>query len=114
MPETAAAKRKRLKLARRGYRLKSVYGITLDEYALLLKKQHNKCAICKGSRPYYLHIDHDHAVESVEGSRASVRGLLCKRCNQLLRAAQDSPSLLRAAARYLGHWPSKGVIECTS
>lgn len=107
MTETAAAKKKRLRLQRRGYRLLATYGITNDDYNALLAKQGGTCAICNEKRAYFLHVDHDH---SVADKRASVRGLLCKRCNKLLAQVGDSRNLLKAAAYYLMRWPSKGVL----
>lgn len=68
------------------------------------------CAGCGQTRKYRLNVDHDHKVEKERGSRASVRGLLCRRCNKLLRDCRDNPDLLRALVRYLTAWPSKGVI----
>jgi len=106
-PETAAAKRKRLRLQRRGYRLKATYGIDNQDYEVLLKAQGGKCAICGGRRPYYLHVDHDHSVRS---KRRSVRGLLCKRCNNLLARVRDDVALLGKAAEYLASPPARGVL----
>jgi len=56
--------------------LKYRYGITTQEYADLLVKQHGGCAICgdnnaKGDK---LVVDHDHET-------GIVRGLLCIKCN---------------------------------
>ncbi|MGZ4518804.1 MAG: endonuclease domain-containing protein [Mycobacteriaceae bacterium] len=91
-------------------RLKALYDITIEEYEALLERQGHRCAMCGGTRRYRLNVDHDHKVEKEKGVRASVRGLLCRRCNKLLRDARDNTSLLIAAITYLTAWPSKGVI----
>lgn len=63
---------------RRRYHLLRLYGITLEDYANMLKNQNGVCAICK-KRPTdkNLHVDHDH-------SNGRVRGLLCYTCNTRL------------------------------
>jgi hypothetical protein len=78
--------------------LRRAYGITLEEYEVLLKNQNSGCAICgaenadsKGRR---LHVDHCHSTDRV-------RGLLCKDCNTLLGYAKDQPEILQKAAIYL-------------
>jgi hypothetical protein len=84
--------------------------LTPAEYEALAEDQQNRCAICGASRRYNLHVDHDHARERRDGSRASVRGLLCKRCNKLLAYAHDDVDLLMDAARYLLCPPAWGVL----
>jgi hypothetical protein len=81
-----------------GYMRSYLYGITEDEYASMMERQGNACAICrssewpgKGNRP---HVDHDHAT-------GKIRQLLCTRCNTGLGQFDDDPSRLRAAAEYL-------------
>lgn len=96
--------------AAHGRRVTELYGITEEEYQALFAAQDGKCAICHGRRPYRLHVDHDHAVDREHGSRASVRGLLCKRCNGLLARVRDNARLLADAAKYLAAWPSRGVL----
>ena len=83
--------------------LKARYGISAEEYADLLEKQHGRCAICSteacntGRR---FAVDHDHHTKRV-------RALLCSNCNKGLGHFQDSQELLRNAAVYLDdhtHW----------
>lgn len=53
------------------------YNINLKDYEKLLKKQKNKCDICKVDQKhltYKLHVDHDH-------DTGKVRSLLCTKCN---------------------------------
>lgn len=75
------------------------YGITLEEYMVILESQGGRCAICReaergASHQELLHVDHDHAT-------GAVRGLLCFSCNRAIGYLKDSPERLRAAARYL-------------
>jgi hypothetical protein len=76
------------------------YGLTPDDYQRLLLHQDDRCAICRGSRTYELHVDHDHATRLV-------RGLLCRRCNKLLRDVRDSRVVLGRAITYLWQTPAK-------
>ena len=83
----------------RGYNLKK-YGITLEEYDLLLEMQKGVCAIC-GKLPdetntnnKYLHVDHCH-------DTGKIRGLLCNPCNMALGLFKDNPLFVRKAADYL-------------
>lgn len=89
------------------------YGITEDEYAILLARFDGRCWVCKGKRPYNLDVDHDHVVEKnllalgwspQAAARASIRGLGCKVCNRrLLPSCHDDVTLLHAAIEYLLH-----------
>jgi hypothetical protein len=75
--------------------LRRVYGITLDEYKLLLQSQGGVCAICSvAPERIRLSVDHDHET-------GKVRGLLCHKCNLGLGYFQDSVSVLDGAASYL-------------
>jgi hypothetical protein len=79
-------------------------------YETLAAAQGNLCAICnspelttgKLGNPRRLAIDHCH--ESGE-----VRGLLCMKCNMLLGAANDNPSILDNAAEYLRRHQERDV-----
>jgi hypothetical protein len=76
--------------------LKRNFGITADDYDVMLKQQENVCAICKevSVADRRLAVDHDHGT-------GEVRGLLCTRCNLVLGKVNDDPALLRRAAEYL-------------
>ena len=57
--------------------LKNIYGITLDQYNEIFKKQKGKCAICNRHQKDLtrtLCVDHNHKTKEV-------RGLLCVTCN---------------------------------
>lgn len=81
---------------RRSQKLRSMYGITIEEYEVMHAEQHGVCKVC--GRPNIsgrkLDIDHDHAT-------GKIRGLLCIACNTAIGQAQDNPSRLRALAIYL-------------
>ena len=92
---------KRRQSARRRH-VEQTYGLTEADHDTLLDHQDGACAICRGQRTYALNVDHNH-------STGAVRGLLCRRCNKLLRDVRDNPAVLRAAAVYL-EWPPAKVI----
>lgn len=77
-------------------RLKSIYGITPEEYDEIFKSQDGKCAICHNKpKKIRLAVDHDH-------KSGLVRGLLCTHCNhKLLGAAHDNIEILNRAVEYL-------------
>lgn len=104
-------KRKRNRKWSRERHLYETYRLSVRDYEKLLENQQNRCAICLGHRPYWLHVDHDHKYADEHGVRNSVRGLLCKRCNQLLGSARDDIDLFLRAAHYLENWPAKAVLN---
>jgi hypothetical protein len=70
----------------RWIRIKSVYGITQDEWLCLFEKQGRCCAICKttevGEKKGW-HTDHDHVT-------GKVRGILCPGCNTTIGRLGDT------------------------
>lgn len=86
------------------------YEITLAEYDALLAAQGGVCAGCGQKRSYNLSVDHCHATERTLGVRASVRGLLCRRCNKVLRDIRDDAETLRRLADYLTHPPARSYL----
>jgi hypothetical protein len=81
--------------ARQVRRLKK-YGLTQEEYELIVARQGDQCAIC--SDPHEA-IDHCHG-------GGGVRGLLCDRCNIGLGPFRDDLELLKSAVRYLQKKPT--------
>ena len=78
----------------RGRQLKKKYGISLEEYEILLARQHGVCAICEQKSSQTLCVDHCHVT-------GRVRGLLCRTCNMGLGYYSDNPAFMRNAAAYL-------------
>ncbi len=88
----------------RSARLKSKFGITLDEYRDMEEQQEACCKICgkhksknsvtKSGQVMELAVDHCHET-------GKVRGLLCTNCNRGLGRFKDNPEFLRNAADYL-------------
>ncbi len=84
--------------AHRNLRLKSEYGITLDEYMNMYESQGGKCAICGDTHPskgrHGLVVDHCH-------KKGHVRKLLCSKCNTGLGQFRDNAELLARAIEYI-------------
>lgn len=82
----------------RNSKFKKAYGITLDDYYVMLEAQNNRCKICKttvpSSRTQYFAVDHCHTT-------GKVRGLLCTKCNTGLGRFNDNLELLNSAITYL-------------
>lgn len=89
------------------------YGITAEQYDLLLDKQEGRCFICLCKpRSKSLAVDHDHkCCKARKSCGKCIRGLLCMRCNHtLLGAAKEDPELLDRASSYLRNPPARGVL----
>lgn len=80
----------------RNAHLRKTFGITLEDYDMMLSEQGGVCAICGGvnENGQRLSVDHCHDTESI-------RSLLCSKCNVMLGNAKDDPEILRQAALYL-------------
>jgi len=82
-------------------RLKSSYGITIDDYEKMYEDQNGLCALCgkretstyRGS-PRKLAVDHCHET-------GKVRALLCTNCNTGLGSFFHNRALLRLAMDYI-------------
>lgn len=86
----------------RDRKLKKQFGITLEQYDLMLEKQNGLCAIC--SEPptdkKALAVDHNH----VSGK---IRSLLCMRCNLAIGMFEERKDLLIKAMDYLNKYDSQ-------
>lgn len=88
---------KKYKLSHFKTHLKMKYGITLEEFEALWKKQNGLCAICKRPltrRKHGYSVDHNHKTNKI-------RGLLCGNCNFLLGNSHENPQILEQAILYL-------------
>ena len=85
--------------------LRHKYGITLEEYSVLLNNQNGKCATCgstdpagrksgRGGSANVFVVDHCHKT-------GKVRGILCHRCNRAMGVIGDNISTLQAMIEYL-------------
>jgi hypothetical protein len=76
------------------------YKMTDTEFNELWNLQSGKCAICdvdmnpRGRARNSVSVDHHHIT-------GAVRGLLCSACNRGIGILQDSPDILKSAAKYL-------------
>lgn len=95
------------KVSRRS-RLKHIFGLTQEEYDLILEIQNNRCAVCKklpntinykSNKLQPLSVDHCHKAEK-EG-KMIVRGFLCQNCNFGIGFFDDSIENLRNAIKYI-------------
>jgi hypothetical protein len=79
-------------------RLKTQYGMTLEDYNAMVERQGGGCAICGTTeiRGYGKRQAIDHCHDSNR-----VRGILCGNCNRGLGAFNHDPDLLVSAASYL-------------
>lgn len=80
-----------IRARRQSRHLKAKYGLTEDEYELMLEAQGGVCAIChrpervrRGPGEPRLSVDHDHIT-------GMVRGLLCQSCNVICGMFRDDP-----------------------
>lgn len=90
--------------------LKSNYGITLDDFNMMVAEQNNKCSGCR-----YVFamdengvfgeacLDHDHTTNKP-------RGILCKQCNAALGSVKENPETLRRLMAYLDSDRTKPLI----
>ncbi len=79
------------------YHLKSMYGLSMEEYNKMFDNQNGCCWICSTHQQdlkHRLFVDHCH-------DTGQVRGLLCRSCNTGLGNFNDDPSLLKIATEYL-------------
>lgn len=85
--------------------LRSLYGITLEEYEAMFQVQKGRCAVCGGTGKdgRRLSVDHDHTT-------GLIRGLLCGSCNRYVIARARDASIFYAAAQYLEYPPAVDII----
>jgi hypothetical protein len=100
----STCRRKSRSGATRGVRLVQTYGISTEDYELMLAYQNGACAICRRTPRYHMDVDHCHKT-------GAIRGLLCKLCNRrLLPAARDDVPTLFRAVDYLQRPPASDAL----
>lgn len=87
------------KLHARDTVLKYHYGISLNEFNALLRKQKNRCGICK--KIFTNTYPHKASVDHVHDKTKRVRGLLCNKCNSATGLFGDSPKIIKNALKWL-------------
>jgi len=87
------------------FRLRKEYGMTPEEFKLLLDAQDGVCAICgRAPKNTKFNIDHDHKTHKI-------RALLCVNCNtNLLPYVERFPEWVKKAFDYLENPPAFAVI----
>lgn len=92
--------RKRQNKRSRKYMLRTLYGLSTEEYNGKLEQQGGVCAIC-GNPPKNerrcLAVDHCHDTDKI-------RDLLCNPCNSMLGHCRESIATLKSAIAYLEKW----------
>ncbi len=89
---------------RRAQRLQKKYGITVEQFDRMMKRQDGRCAIC-GREPKpgkRLAVDHDHKTHRV-------RGLLCFTCNRYKVAKNDALSAQAVVAYLLSDFDGRRI-----
>lgn len=106
MADIQKALRKKDRRKTRNYQLKGLYGITMDDYDKMYKKQNGCCEICS-KRFEKLFIDHSHVTNKV-------RGLLCGACNKMIGFAKENTVTLVNAIQYINKHSGVGVQNITT
>lgn len=82
-------------------KLKSTYGISMEDFLGILDSQGNKCTICSrklsgkvNSKELKGFVDHDHQT-------GAVRGILCLYCNSIIGYCREQRQVLLSAIEYL-------------
>jgi len=84
----------------RNAELQRRYGITQQDYEVMIAEQNNQCAICNATEPGgrhnrgYFVVDHCHTT-------GKVRKLLCNNCNTALGLVGDNTHILQSMIEYL-------------
>ena len=85
--------------------LKNVYGITLEDWEELFRKQSGLCAICQRKLILKVNGNKNFGVDHHHGTK-TVRGLLCFECNWVIGLLHEDVTTLRRAIKYLKSYAS--------
>lgn len=87
----------------RNYDLLKTYGISTEDFEIILLSQNNCCAIChinqndlSFNKKKYLCVDHCHIT-------GKIRGLLCDKCNRGIGLLGDDLENIISAVKYLSN-----------
>lgn len=84
-------------------RLRTRYGITIEQFEEMLAAQGNVCAVCKEPDKVFC-VDHNHKT-------LKIRGIVCLNCNlRVIGGARDKDHLLVNAAEYVLNNPADLVF----
>lgn len=84
-------------------RLRTRYGITLEQFEAILAAQGNVCAVCKQGDKVFC-VDHNHKT-------LKIRGIICLNCNlRVIGGARDKDELIINAAEYVANNPADLVF----
>ncbi|MET0466975.1 MAG: endonuclease VII domain-containing protein [Chitinophagaceae bacterium] len=84
-------------------RLRARYGISLEQFNLILESQGNVCAVCKEPDKVFC-VDHNHKT-------LKIRGIICLNCNlRVVGGARDHDYKLINAAEYVTNHPADKVF----
>ena len=81
----------------RRWHLEKTYGLSLEDYHIMLAKQEGKCSMCgvdNNGKHENFYVDHDHKT-------GKVRSLLCKSCNFMVGVVETKEDLLGLSKQYL-------------
>lgn len=95
-------------LLRRRRREAAKYGLTIEQYNLLIAEAHGNCNLCGTTEPGGPHnkfnVDHSHTT-------GTIRGVLCQACNTGIGKLGDTYESLVRAAEYLRNPPMAEIIS---
>lgn len=88
-------------------RLSREFGITVQQYQEILRRQDYRCAICCDELTGKVCCDHDHSL-----SFKKIRGLLCHKCNSAIGLLREKEEIILASIEYLRKTHGgKGIYE---
>jgi len=86
--------------------IKTLYGITHDEWDWLFASRDGECSLCGEPDTVRLNIDHGHTCHPTgRACRKYIRGMLCRVCNRMLGHIEAKPALRARFADYLDNRP---------
>lgn len=88
--------------------LMKTYGISLNQYNVMIKEQNHKCKVCGldeiDAGKNGLHVDHNHTT-------GQVRALLCSGCNTALAILEGKSEIVAKLYDYLNYYKDSNIIS---